>query len=617
MTDIQRSRADDRALETPGGGAVRRTSSSLIALTGLLGALAGCATAPIRPAEIAHDDYAYAKRYLTWFIEQEMSKHDVTGLSIALVDDQQVVWARGFGFADKARNLPAAPETVYRVGSISKLFTATAAMQLAERGKLDIDRPLATYLPGFSIKSRFPEAGPITPRTLMTHHAGLPSNRLKGSRGRNLVAFSGLASELSDEFVAYPPNFMFAYSNLGMTLLGEAVGQVSGLGFSAYVERELLQPLGMGRSSISSAAEAPLMAKPYDRGKPVEEPGIRNLPAGGLNTSVLDLSHLLAMVFAGGRFGAHQLITEETLAEMLRPQNADVPLDLEFRIGLGWFLMPMGLPNAGPVVSHGGDVINYHSQLVALPQHKLGVIVLSNSASSAETVRRVATEALKLALETKTGIRQPRPPEATSEDETPPSAEERRAAVGAYVTGAGLVRVTDEAGELRVSIAGKVARLAHFPSGHLKPKFKLWGVIPVESPLTSVAFSVASLGGREVLIGTKNGQSRIFGEKVAPSPLPPELERYLGTYELANLGVGEWLIFRSIRVEYHDGFLLADLAGRSPEDFAKLVLLPVSSHEAIIAGLGRGFGETIHFRTGAEGAVISFSGLEFKKTPKP
>ena len=123
-----------------------------------------------------------------------MSKHDVTGLSIALVDDQQVIWARGFGFADKERNLPAAAETVYRVGSISKRFTATAAMQLAERGKLDIDRPLATYLPGFSIKSRFPEAGSITPRTLMTHHAGLPSDRLKGSRARNPVAFSGRRS---------------------------------------------------------------------------------------------------------------------------------------------------------------------------------------------------------------------------------------------------------------------------------------------------------------------------------------------------------------------------------------------------------------------------------------
>ncbi len=604
-------------LETPGDAAVRRTSSSLVTLAGVLGALAGCATAPIRPAEIAHDDYAYAKRYLTWFIEQEMSKHDVTGLSIALVDDQQLVWARGFGFADKEQNLPAAAETVYRVGSISKLFTATAAMQLAERGKLDIDRPLATYLPGFSIKSRFSEAGPITPRTLMTHHAGLPSDRLKGSRGRNPVAFSSVVPELSDEFVAYPPNFLFAYSNLGMTLLGEAVGQVSGLGFSAYVERELLQPLGMEHSSFSSAAEAPMMAKPYDRGKPVEEPGIRNLPAGGLNTSVLDLSHLLAMVFAGGRFGAHQLITEETLAEMLRPQNADVPLDLDFRIGLSWFLMPMGLQNAGPVVSHGGDVINYHSQLVALPQHKLGVIVLSNSASSAETVRRVATESLKLALETKTGIRQPRQPDAPSEDETPPSAEERRAVVGAYVTGAGLVRVTDESGELRVSIAGKVSHLAHFPSGHLKPKFKLWGFIPVESgPLASVAFSVANLGGREVLIGTKNGQSRLFGEKVAPSPLPPELDRYLGTYELANLGVGEWPLVRSIRIEYQDGFLLADVAGKSSEDLSKIVLLPVSSHEAVIAGLGRGFGETIHFRTVGEDAIVSYSGLELKKTSK-
>lgn len=91
--------------------------------------LAGCAAAPKKPDLIPHSDYSYTREYLSWLIRKEMKRHDVTGLSIALVDDQKVVWAEGFGYADLANKVATTPETVYRVGSISKLFTATAAMQ--------------------------------------------------------------------------------------------------------------------------------------------------------------------------------------------------------------------------------------------------------------------------------------------------------------------------------------------------------------------------------------------------------------------------------------------------------------------------------------------------------
>jgi CubicO group peptidase (beta-lactamase class C family) len=127
-------------------------------------ALAACASAAKKPDFLARGDYSFTREYVSWRIRNEMGRHDVTGLSIALVDDQRVVWAEGFGYADRANGVPAAPGTVYRVGSISKRFTATAAMQLAEEGKIDIDRPLEACLPGFSIRSRFQDAGPVTPR---------------------------------------------------------------------------------------------------------------------------------------------------------------------------------------------------------------------------------------------------------------------------------------------------------------------------------------------------------------------------------------------------------------------------------------------------------------------
>ena len=147
--------------------------------------LTACSTPPQKPASVARGDYTYTRQYITWLIEQGMADADVTGLSIALVDDQQVVWAQGFGYADKQANIKATPDTVYHLGSIAKVFTATAAMQLAEQGKLNIDQPLQQILPEFSIKSRFGGVDKITPRNIMTHHSGLPGNWVRGMSERH------------------------------------------------------------------------------------------------------------------------------------------------------------------------------------------------------------------------------------------------------------------------------------------------------------------------------------------------------------------------------------------------------------------------------------------------
>ncbi|HWS16300.1 MAG TPA: serine hydrolase domain-containing protein, partial [Candidatus Methylomirabilis sp.] len=164
--------------------------------------IAGCSGAPTRPESVGMGDYAKVAEYVSALVRHEMKKREVTGLSIALVDDQRVEWAEGFGYADKAGNVPASPETVYRAGSISKLFTATAAMQLSERAKMDIDQHLGDYLPGFSIRTRFTDAAPVTPRSIMTHHSGLPSDYLKGMWTRDPEPFTRVADRLRDEYAA-------------------------------------------------------------------------------------------------------------------------------------------------------------------------------------------------------------------------------------------------------------------------------------------------------------------------------------------------------------------------------------------------------------------------------
>lgn len=586
----------------------------------LLLVLAGCAAMPPKPETMARNDYTYAREYISWLVRKEMKKNDVTGLSVALVDDQRVVWAEGFGFADLANQRPATPETIYRVGSISKLFTATAAMQLVEQGKLDIDQPLQRYLPEFSARSRFPEAGPITPRSIMTHHSGLPSDYLKGMWTRQPQPYENLVKLLSDEYVANPPGYVFSYSNLGVTLLGHALEKLSGRDFSANMKESVLLPLGMPRSRFALGPDlSPLGSRAYRKGEEAEEFPLRDLPAGGLNSNVLELSRFMQMVFAGGQSGERQILKPETLAEMLRPQNSAVPLDLNFRVGLAWMLSGLGgidIRNAGPVAHHGGATINHRSQLAVLPEQKLGVVVLSNSATAGPVVNKVATELLKLALEVKSGIKQPEKTELAA-GEGSFSKEELQAYEGNYATMAGVIGITKKSDYLTAEIMGNLLRLAPRADGLLGLQYRLLGIIPISlGELDRIGISRSRVNGREIVKANMNGQEMLVGERINPAPVPVEWQKRLGEYEIVNAG-DDAVMVDGIRVRLERGVLMVEYGMPLFADQRMTVaIVPVSASEAVISGLGRGMGETIRIVNVGGEEMIRYSGYLLKKRQK-
>jgi len=582
--------------------------------------IAGCTGAPTRPESVERDDYGKVAEYVSALVRHEMKKRDVTGLSIALIDDQRVVWAEGFGDADKAGKVPASPETVYRAGSISKLFTATAAMQLAERGRLDIDRPLDDYIPGFSIRTRFADAAPVTPRSIMTHHSGLPSDYLKGMWTRNPEPFTRVADLLGDEYLANPPGTVLSYSNLGMTLLGDAVGKVAGRDYASHVRDEILLPLGMSRSSFSPSTDrTPLAAKGYRKGKEAEDPPLRDVPAGGLNTSVLDLSRFVQMVFAGGTAGDRRIVTPETLDEMLRPQNAEVPIDLDFRVGLGWMLAGLGeidIRNAGPVAHHTGATLLFHGQLIVLPEKKLGVVVLSNSSTAGGLVSKVASEALKLALEAKTGDRQPERDKGEG-GEGSLSPETIQRFEGWYATPVGAVNVRKASGGLRADVMGRTLRLIPRVDGSLGLQYRLLGLFPIRiEELDDVGVSRTEVAGREILAARMHGREFAFGERIRPVPIPAEWLARTGEYEIANAG-DDAVLPEQVRLRADGGFLLVDFS--IPLLFpgtASFAIAPISDTEAVIRGFGRGMGETIRMVTVNGEEMLSYSGYLLRKRGK-
>ena len=354
--------------------------ASLIILIVIL-VLAGCSGAPVKPDRIIPGNYDYVKEYVAWLTRKEMKRNNVTGVSIAIVDDQKIVWAQGFGYSDKENKIPATPETVYRIGSISKLFTAMATMKLVEAGQVDIDRPLKNYLPQFSVRTRFSDSGPITPRTIMTHHSGLPSSLAKGMWTSDPPA--SLLDRLKDEYTAYPTNYVLAYSNTGVALLGLMIEQVSNKDFCEYVDQTILSPIGMRQSSFKlSPVVERLLSKGYRNGKEMDQVPLRDISAGAMYSNVNDLGLFMQMVFAGGKVGGRQILSRQTIEEMLRPQNQDARLESPNPIGLGWFLQRYSFSEGNGeiiVASHGGGTPLFRTSLAIVPEKKLGVVVLTNS----------------------------------------------------------------------------------------------------------------------------------------------------------------------------------------------------------------------------------------------
>lgn len=582
--------------------------------------LGGCVnSAPPKPETRVLGDYTYTKEYIRWFVHQQMKKHDVTGLSLALVDDQRIVWTEGFGYADKAHSVPATPETLYRAGSITKLFTATAIMQLVERGLIDLDQPLTTYLPEFSVKTRFPEASPITIRHILTHHSGLPRDILRGMWTANPQPYATVLDDLKKVYVSHPPNYIFSYSNLGMTVLGQVIERMSGEPHAAYISRAIFNPTGMTTASIETGvASSPLMAHAYNKGKEEPELPLRDIPAGGLNASVVDLARFAQVVFAQGRSGDRRILKPETLTMMLTPQNDEVPLDLDLRIGLGWLLADLpdfNVKGLGTVASHAGGTFHFLSQLATLPDHKLGAVVMSNSSTSTEIVSKIAAELLMSAMEAKSGIVSKEPTPADS-SVTPLSPAQLAEYEGRYGTAFGMMKVARSGDHLRAEAMGKSFRLVPRPRQELGIEYKWLGLFPIDlGQLGKMTFSHATMAGRDVLIARNHQQSRmVVGERIHPVPIPSAWLRRVGHYEIMDLPAEE-VIVDQLRLSVQDEFLVVTGRITKPKPFEfTFALEPLSDTEAIVTGLGVGAGETLEVIHQSGEEFGQFSGYRLKRT---
>jgi hypothetical protein len=402
-----------------------------------------------------------------------------------------------------------------------------------------------------------------------------------------------------------------------MTLLGHIVQTVAERDFIPQLETTLLHPLGMTDSYISTVSRGSAQdSKGYKEGKEVPITPLRDIPAGGLHASVNDLSRFMMMIFADGRASGRRLVQAETLDEMLRPQNEAVALDLDFRVGLGWALSGLGqinIRNAGKVIHHNGGTPLFHSQMILLPEHKLGVVVLSNTAASGPLVERVASETLKLALEAKTGITQPARDTQARENIALPEAV-MRDFEGRYTTLLGAVAIKRHADGLQAEFAGHRFELLPRDEGWFGLRYNLLGLIPLRlGELDQYQVRRARIAGRELLIASDGYTQLLIGERLQPRPIPSAWRQRTGQYEIVNAGQDERMV-DDISLEMKDDLLL--LRARMLDgEIGELVLEPLSDTQALLLGALAGAGETIEAvrRDGEE--LWRYSGYLFKRKP--
>ena len=353
----------------------------------------------------ADPDVKGSERLFEAWINGQMAFRNLPGVAVGVVHDQELVWAKGFGFADLKAKSPVTPATRFRMASHSKLFTATAIMQLRDAGKLRLDDPVSRYLPWFKAQ-RAPSAPPnpetrglppadgssvlrvsdakpapgddaeVTIEALLTHGSGL--SREAGSHWSDFKFPSAeeVRAYVASQGAVYPPDVRFKYSNLGFTIAAMIVEAVSGEPFATYVAKHIFDPLGMSSSSIDRPVDG--MATGYGRRMP--DGSRETLPfidaramagATGVTSTIEDMAR-----FVSSQFSA-RILSQGALRQMHRVRFVDDTWTSGYAIGFS-----VSRVDGKVWIGHGGSYPGYKTHTYIQMEEKLGVIVLTNGDDS-------------------------------------------------------------------------------------------------------------------------------------------------------------------------------------------------------------------------------------------
>jgi hypothetical protein len=434
----------------------------------------------------------------------------------------------------------------------------------------------------------------------MTHHSGIPGDWGNTEFGIHPLPYTEYVKSIKDEYVAYPPNTIMSYSNLAVTLLGHAVENVSGMRYVDYVTKILFKPMNMSHADLKTVLSGYNASKSYKEGKETTEYADGLVPAGALNISVEELSHLAMMINANGVYNHHKVLNASTLKKMFTVQNKNIVLDVGEEIGLGYFIDKNILGTKDVAYHHGGNTIAQNAYFIVSPHSKLGVVVMANTSGIDAT--EVARELLKKAWEAKTGKK----------------VEKKKLLVkhesnfeGTYSTVFGKVSIQKVSKDAyNVSTDSGTYKLYKTKNNTYKIKYKLLGLFSISNDLLDkVELYTDDIEGHHVIVVSTESRKFIGGVKVEkPTLIPKAWKAYVGHYKVINNYEMKEFQIKDVEFVIEEGYPLVKTKYASGET-STILLKPINDTEAIIEGLGRSMQETIYFKDG----IFHGQGLRFKK----
>jgi CubicO group peptidase (beta-lactamase class C family) len=337
-------------------------------------------------------DPAEMEAFLDDLFAQEMNEYHIAGAAVSVVKDGKLFFAKGYGYADLEKGIPVDPDqTGFRIGSVTKLFTWTAVMQLVEQGKLDLDADVNTYL-DFRIPATYPE--PITLKHLMTHTSGIEQihTDILVSNADDLVpAREFLVSHMAAR--VRPPGVCVVYSNYNTDLAGYIVARVSGRPYDQYVKEHILDPLGMAHTTASSPMPPdlrPLASAGYTyvdgafQVYPDYMAQLASVPGAAIEASATDMARFMIAHLQGGRYSNSTIAEARILEESTVTQMHSTLYTPDSRLlGVAYGFFDFS-DNGQWTIGHGGEAPPMSSKLLLLPDHNLGVFVVYNSEGGGE-----------------------------------------------------------------------------------------------------------------------------------------------------------------------------------------------------------------------------------------
>ena len=309
-------------------------------------------------------------------VGEAMANLHQPSIAISIVNSGQLIFTNGYGMADIENNVPATADTVYRIASVSKSLTATAAMRLVEDHRLDLNEPVQKYCPAFPTKQ-----WPITVRNVLTHQSGIRHYK-SDDESVNTRHYTSINEALTQDFAKDPllfePGTKFGYTSYGYVVLGCIMEGASGTTYQAFMRQSIFGPSGMTSTLLDDIfAIIPHRARGYsiDKNGNLQNAilvDISNKPPGsGINSTARDLGLFMVALYGG------KLVTPTTWRQMITPANTRDGKETIY--GYGWFLGgPLSTYRGLREVGHGGDVQGFESILYAIPEKKFAVAILSN-----------------------------------------------------------------------------------------------------------------------------------------------------------------------------------------------------------------------------------------------